>query len=155
MHKLRVSEYARLMSDNEKSVYRKIHKGELQSEKINGVLHVICEELPSDPFRDMSDIQILAEKDARIEQLETENEYLRKQLEQAMGTIQQMQTDAESSKERSDTIILQFTQQLNEQTKLLEDMRNQKTQGFWARLFKRKAPLPALQSENGGGIKGG
>ncbi len=124
MHKLRVSEYARLTSDNEKSIYRKIHRGELQAEKINGILHVVCEQLPSDQVGEKSDNGLLIEeKDARIQQLEKENEYLRQQLEQSTRTIQQIQEDSESDRQRSDTIILQLTLKFEEQTKMLEDMR--------------------------------
>jgi Arc/MetJ-type ribon-helix-helix transcriptional regulator len=75
------------------------------------------------------------------EQLKEENERLHQRLEQAMETIQQMQSDFESSKQRSDTIILQFTRQFEEQTKLLEDMRQQqesKNIGFFQKLFQRR-----------------
>ncbi|MHC4537876.1 MAG: hypothetical protein ACYS6K_28430 [Planctomycetota bacterium] len=132
MHKLRVSEYARLTSDNEKSVYRKIHRGELQAEKINGILHVVCDRLPSDQVGEQSDNRLfIEEKDARIQQLETENEYLRQQLDQTTRTIQQMQEDSESDRQRSDTIILQLTQKFEEQTNLLEDMRHQ---SLWSKV---------------------
>jgi len=147
MHKLKVSDYARLVTDSEKTIYRKIKRGELESEQIEGVLHVICDELPSVTASPLTDTQILVERDARIELLERgsellekENEHLRHQVEQLTKTIQQMQTDAEASKERSDTIILQFTQQLSEQTKLLEDMREENKQqkkGFFKRLFRK------------------
>jgi len=145
MHKLKVSDYARLVTDSEKTIYRKIKRGELKSEQIEGVLHVVCDELPSVMTSPLTDTQIL--KDARIELLEREgellekeNEHLRQQVEQLTKTIQQMQTDASSSKERSDTIILQLTQQLDNQTRLLEDMREENKQqkkGFFKRLFRK------------------
>ncbi len=130
MHKLRVSEYARLTSDNEKSIYRKIHNGELKSEKLKGILHIICEELPSDPDRNSSDNQILVEKDARIEQLKNENEYLRKELSKAQEELSEV-------RQRSDTIILQFTKQLEQQKLMLEDMRNRP---LWRRVKMLFAP---------------
>ena len=65
------------------------------------------------------------------EHLKAEVEYLRKQLEQ-------VRVDAESSKERSDTIILQLTQQLDNQTKLIEDLRKDgEKKGFLKRLFRK------------------
>jgi chromosome segregation ATPase len=78
--------------------------------------------------------RLLAEKDARISELQTEIEYLRQKLDEVEQAhqrtdqiIQQMQADFESSKERSDTIILQLTRQLDclvEQNQLLlEDKR--------------------------------
>lgn len=135
MPKLKVFEYARLTSDNEKSVYRKIHRGELQAEKINGIWHVVCEELPSDQVGEKSDNRLLIEeKDARIQQLENEKEYLRQQLEQTTKTIQRIQEDSEADRQRSDTIILHLTRQFEEQTKLLEDMSQSRASGLWSRV---------------------
>lgn len=72
-----------------------------------------------------------------LEQLKEENERLHKRLEQAMEMMQQMQSDFESSKERSDTIILQLTRQvdsLNEQNQLLLEDKRPK-QRWYHRLF--------------------
>ena len=73
----------------------------------------------------------------RFDDLKSEHEYLRQQHETAMATIQQMQADAESAKERSDTIILQVSQQVNQLTEqnqlLLEDLRPKKR--WYHRLF--------------------
>jgi hypothetical protein len=49
--------------------------------------------------------------------------------------IQPMQQDAAEAQQRSDTIVLQLTRQFEQQTKLLEDVREQNKSGFFGRLF--------------------
>jgi len=148
MTKLTIPAYAKHVQSDENTIYRKIVAGDLKGELINGVLHVVVE-----PPEDAE------EKDALLARLQDEVERLHKELEaineqlallqtelsearQNHDTIiQQMQSDLESSRERSDVIILQLTQQLDRQTKLLEDMRHsheQKKVGFFQKLLKRK-----------------
>jgi hypothetical protein len=67
----------------------------------------------------------------RIEQQQTEIEYLRQELTEARQITKQMQEDAASSQQRSDTIIMQLTRQLEKQTLMLEDMRNR---SLWHRI---------------------
>jgi len=64
---------------------------------------------------------------ALIEQLRSEVEYLREELKQTREELTQ-------SKERSDTIILQLTRQLENQQNLLEYQQSP----FWKRWFRRK-----------------
>jgi len=132
IEKLTVQEYMIKSGISQATVYRHIKDGTLETEKVDGTLYILIKDEKNDKNENQPDNEL-------VEQLRTENEYLRQQLEQAMETINKMQNDAESSKERSDTIILQFTQQLNEQTKLLEDMRreNEQKKGFFKRLFRR------------------
>ena len=126
------------------TIYRWARQGKLTTEKIDGVLHVVTEDdkIPTEetktpeqsakaPTQD-DDYDLVAELKERIAYLERENEA-------KSEIIKQMQQDAEAARERSDTIILQFTQQLSEQTKLLEDMRqeNEQKKGLFKRLFRR------------------
>ena len=81
----------------------------------------------------------LAVAKKQIEMLEQENRYLKERLSEAEishqhheSTIQQMQQDATEAQQRSDTIILQLTRQFEQQTMLLEDMRNRSS--FWQRI---------------------
>ena len=126
--KLTIQEYMRKSGISQATVYRNIKAGKLKSEKINSVLYVIIRD---DNIENQFDNGLL-------EQLRKENEYLRQQFGQAMETIQQMQTDSESAKQRSDTIILQLTRELENQQKLLEYHQ----EPFWKRIFgKRKSEL--------------
>ena len=122
--KFTIQEYVTKARISQATVYRHIKIGKLKAEKVNGTLYVIIKD---DNSENQYDNELL-------EQLRKENEYLRQQLEQAMGTIQQMQTDSESAKQRSDTIILQLTRELENQQKLLEYHQ----EPFWKRVFRKR-----------------
>ena len=132
MHKLTVAEYARLMEVGETTVRRRIKSGELSSELIDGVTHIILERLPIDR---QNDSQLTVQLKEQIEQQQAEIEYLRNELSEARQRtdtiIQQMQEDAAEAQERSDTIIMQLTRQLEQKTLALEDMRNR---SLWSRI---------------------
>jgi len=54
--------------------------------------------------------------------------------------LQESRKREDEARERSDTIILQLTQQLDNQTKFLEDMREEnkhQKKGFFKKLFRR------------------
>lgn len=124
IEKLTVQEYMRKSGISQATVYRHIKAGKLNTEKVNGTLYIIIKDENNDNNENQIDNEL-------VEQLRTENEYLRQQLEEAMKTIKQMQEDSESAKQRSDTIILQLTRQFEEQTKMLEDMR---PSSLWSRV---------------------
>ena len=76
---------------------------------------------------------------SRLEQQQSEIEFLRSKLSEAhqnnkqmQQIIQQMEQDSAEAQQRSDTIILQLTRQSEQQNMLLEDMRNRPS--FWQRL---------------------
>ncbi len=116
MHKLTVAKYARLMNVSEATARRKVKSGELNSELIDGVTHIILERLPTDSQGDNQSL-LVAHLQEEIERQQAEIEYLRNELSE--------------SRQRSDTIILQLTKQLETQTLMLEDMRNR---SFWRRI---------------------
>ena len=124
IEKLTIQEYMRKSQISQATVYRHIKSGKLNTEKVDGTLYLIINDESNDNNENQFDNEL-------VEQLRTENEYLRQQLEEAMRTIQRMQDDSESDKQRSDTIILQLTRQFFEQTKLLEDMRHR---SMWSRV---------------------
>jgi hypothetical protein len=124
IEKLTVQEYVRKSGISQATVYRHIKTGKLSTEKVDGIPYIII----NDENNDKNETQIDNEL---VGQLRTENDYLRKQLEDAMRTIQRMQEDSESDKQRSDTIILSLTRQFEEQTKMLEDMRHR---SMWSRV---------------------
>jgi len=121
---VKVSEYAFKEGIHERTVYRRIANNEVASKKINGVLHVkVDEEQKKEPDEDFDKSALLSENS----HLKEEVEYLRDQLEKALETIDRMQED----RQRSDTIIMQLTKQLEQQTLLLEDMRDH---SLWKRV---------------------
>ena len=54
-------------------------------------------------------------------QLRIEIEFLQRRLEQAQHTIDKMQEERQEAQERSDTIIMKLTMQIEQQTQLLEE----------------------------------
>lgn len=132
-----VSEYAKLNNVHERTVYRWIQQGKVKADKVDGNWLIELDDdirIDSSHDKDMTIVRLQAENN----RLKEEVNYLRKQLddvreerERSYIIIQQMQQDAESAKQRSDTIILQLTRQFEEQTKLLEDMRKR---SLWTRV---------------------
>ena len=138
--KLTVNEFASQMRISVPTVYRWIREGKVEFEKIDGVLHVIVTQELIDNY---ASIEIDNTTQVLLKQLQQENEFLRAELKKALDqleesrqshntTIQQMQQDFAEAQQRSDTIILQLTRQFEQQTVLLEDMRNRPS--FWQRL---------------------
>ncbi len=151
MPKLTVPEYASQVQVDQSTVYRQIKAGRLKSEQIDGVLHVLVE--PPEDAKDngtllarlQDEVEYLRkELDTRNEQLALLQKELAETRQSHDSIIQQMQADTESAKERSDTIVLQLTQQVDKITQqnqaltqetrlLLEDSRPKRR--FWKRLF--------------------
>lgn len=111
-----VSEASDLLGVSKRTIERRIHKGEIESKLENGRRLVLL------PTADRQERQTDADMSqaALIEQLQSEVEYLRQQLSE--------------SRERSDTIILQLTRQLEQSQRLLEYHQSP----WWRRWFSRK-----------------
>ena len=71
------------------------------------------------------------------ELLKQENEFLKERLKQAEERQQQLVTELSDSNQRHDTIVLQFTRQFEQQTKFLEDLRQQHNRKKWWKWWKR------------------
>ena len=130
-HYVKVSEYAQTKGVHKKTIYRWIKNGDINAKEIDGVMHVDI-----DNERDVDD-----ETNATDATLVQQNSYLQEtidnlqtQLAQAHEIIREMQQD----RQRSDTIILQLTKQLENQTLMLEDMRNR---SLWHRVKMLFAPV--------------
>ena len=119
---VKVSEYATQRGVTTRTVYRWSRKGDIEVEEINGVLHVKLDD-NSDNENDI--ISTLRSENCH---LKSEIDFLRDRLEQA-----------EQDRQRSDTIIMQLTKQL-EQHLFLEDMHQR---SIWRRLKAVFAPANA------------
>lgn len=113
--RLKVYDYATRMRISVSTVYRQIKAGKLESETIDDVLYVLVDEEQLNSIEEQDDIA--TELRERIAHQDSEIEYLRNELSEA--------------RQRSDTIILQLTKQLENKTVALEDMRNR---SFWQRI---------------------
>ena len=76
---------------------------------------------------DMAAKMTASDSEVLVEQLRSEVDYLREELRKSREELEQ-------GRERSDTIILQLTRQLENQQKLLEYRRSP----FWKRWFRRE-----------------
>jgi len=104
---------------SDRTLRRRIDQGKIVSKLVNGRRLVLI---------DFGGHTAANEADALLtEQLRSEVEYLREELRRSREELVQ-------SKERSDTIILQLTRQLENQQKLLEYQQSP----FWKRWFRRK-----------------
>ena len=150
MKNMTVQEYASKIGVATSTVYRRIERGALQALSENGVQMVIVPDDSTDNNNAEQDTnfalqtQHIDELNRQIERLESQLDAMQESRNHADKIIQQMQADLESSKERSDTIVLQLTQQLDKLTEqnqaltqqnqlLLEDLRPKRR--FWKRLF--------------------
>ena len=128
MDKLTVLEYANIKGVSKQAVQQQISKGKLKAEKINGQWFI--NEVPSVVTNPSTNQQASlgtnqqASTDNQkefLDQLKSENEYLRNKLD-----------GADEARTRSDTIIMQLTQQLERTQMQLEDLRETKT--LWQRV---------------------
>lgn len=123
-----VQEYAHQHNISERTVYRMIERGEIGGHKVNGKWTLANNTNEIDKLFDANE-QIVRQLEAKQDDIE----YLRAELSQANQTISEMQ-------QRHDTIIMQLTKQLEQQTLMLEDMRHR---SLWRRLKEVFAPANA------------
>ena len=135
MDKITVLEYANIKGVSKQAVQQQISKGKLKAEKIDGQWFI--NEVPSVVTNPSTNQQanlgtnqqtstnnqkVSADNQKELlDQLKSENEYLRNKLD-----------GADEARTRSDTIIMQLTQQLERTQLQLEDLRETKT--LWQRV---------------------
>jgi len=129
MRKLKVSEYAKLMQCDDTTVYRWIKAGKVDTEKVDGVLHVLVDETELQTHATASAesvfiVQLQAEierlskeldrKNEGIDKLQQELSQSRQQIDEARQRydeqIQQLQTDLIDTRQRHDALIQQMQQ---------------------------------------------
>ena len=118
---LTINEYSQQFKVSPNTIRRHINNKKLEAEKIDGkwlikVTQEITQEIPQEVNQ-----KLLDEKDKHIE-------ILNKQTH----NLQQLLDDANEARTRSDTIIMQLTQQLERTQLQLEDLRETKT--LWQRV---------------------
>ena len=127
--RLTVQEYASQMHIDKSTVYRHIKAGKLQTENVDGTLCVLA---------DSSQFNAETTPLPLIKHLMDENEWLQQRVEALEKELNESRQQFDEARQRSDTIILQLTRQFEQQTLLLEDMRQQNEQkksSLFRRLF--------------------
>ena len=121
---LTINEYSQQFKVSPNTIRRHINNKKLEAEKIDGKwLILVTQEINQDVTQtnDIVTQKLLDEKDKHIE-------ILNKQIH----NLQQLLDDANEARTRSDTIIMQLTQQLERTQMQLEDLRETKT--LWQRV---------------------
>ena len=118
---LTINEYSQQFKVSPNTIRRHINNKKLEAEKIDGKwLIKVTQEITQEITQDVTQ-KLLDEKDKHIE-------ILNKQTH----NLQQLLDDANEARTRSDTIIMQLTQQLERTQLQLEDLRETKT--LWQRV---------------------
>ena len=118
---LTINEYSQQFKVSPNTIRRHINNKKLEAEKIDGKwLIKVTQEVNQEITQEVNQ-KLLDEKDKHIE-------ILNKQTH----NLQQLLDDANEARTRSDTIIMQLTQQLERTQLQLEDLRETKT--LWQRV---------------------
>ena len=122
---LSISEAARMLGVSEKTIRNRIKRNEIIAELVNGKYAIkeqdLLDAMNGNQGGNVSTLEL-------VEQIKSENEYLRKELSKAQEELSEV-------RQRSDTIIITLTQRLDEQVKMIEDMRQR--QPLWQKLKAR------------------
>ena len=129
MNKITVLEYAKRKGVSKQAVQQQINKGKLEAEKIEGQWFIneeptIDADLGANQQAGLGANQqagLGANQQELLDQLRSENEYLRNKLD-----------DSDGARVRSDTIIMQLTQQLERTQLQLDSLRETTT--LWQRV---------------------
>ena len=121
MNKITVLEYAKRKGVSKQAVQQQINKGKLEAEKIEGQWFINEEPTVDADFGTNQQTGLGANQQELLDQLRSENEYLRNKLD-----------DSDGARVRSDTIIMQLTQQLERTQLQLDSLRETTT--LWQRV---------------------
>ena len=121
MNKITVLEYAKRKGVSKQAVQQQINKGKLEAEKIEGQWFINEEPTVDAGLGANRQAGLGANQQELLDQLRSENEYLRNKLD-----------DSDGARVRSDTIIMQLTQQLERTQLQLDSLRETTT--LWQRV---------------------
>ena len=121
MNKITVLEYAKRKGVSKQAVQQQINKGKLEAEKIEGQWFINEEPTVDANLGTGQQAGLGANQQELLDQLRSENEYLRNKLD-----------DSDGARVRSDTIIMQLTQQLERTQLQLDSLRETTT--LWQRV---------------------
>lgn len=137
---LTMTEAAAKLGVSERTVQRRVANGDYKTKTENSRKYVYVgdadvnadtdstDEQTADSFDDVSDKVIIKMQQEKVEMQKEQIEHLKQLLDDALR-------DTRESKERSDTIVLSITRQMDEQVKMIEDMR--KPRPLWERFKAR------------------
>lgn len=133
---LTIPDIAVQLGISERTIRRRIASGEYQSKTEHGKKYVLL----TDDCNKWTDGKLLSAKDELIEKLSQQVEYFQGALDDAMKSIDSMVKEHAAERERTDTIILQQSNQLAQQQLMIEDMRRSPWQRLKG-LLQRKSSV--------------
>lgn len=119
---LKMADAASALGISVRTLHRRIADGVFETKTENGRKYVLIPDDCQDVFNDRQNDD-LADKNAYISHLKQIIKEKDKQIEHLQNTLDEALQESASSRERSDTIILQLTRQLEQHKLMLEDMR--------------------------------
>jgi len=130
---LTVTNACHALAISQRTLYRRIDSGLIQSKVENGKRFVLID-LPTD--KPEADNFVNVADKALIEQVQKENELLRNQLIEKDKQIGKLQEEISEHSQRTDTIIMQLTRNLESQ-KMLEsaEMKRKRAGGWFSKLW--------------------
>lgn len=112
-----VADACHILGVSQRTLYRRIKKGEIESKLESGRRLVLIDD--SQVTDSVASVADMADT-ALLEQVKSENEHLRDQVTGLQEELKAERERTEQGKERSDTIIIQLTRQLEQSQRLLE-----------------------------------
>lgn len=127
-------EACQVLGISQSTLRRRIDKGEIETKLENGKRMIL---VTTDNYVDTT-----TPKTEMVRQLQSELELLREQVKQKDDQINKLQEELRDSRERSDTIIMTLTRQVQDAQQLASYWQ----QPFWRRWGKQKQ-LPEARKE--------
>ena len=135
------SEAAELLGISERQVRNRAASGKLKARRdgnrwlIHRALSEVKSELKGNQSESDSSVEISESSETIVAKLESDNEWLRKRVEELERHLGETRKGAEDASQRHDTIVLQLTRRLENEQKLLEYHQ----EPFYRRWFRKKA----------------
>ncbi len=126
-----VSEASVILGMSERTIWRHVSKGSIEAKTENGRRYISV-----DGDSDSNDI-VVSNVMTKTDNNDIVN-YLKTELAERNKLIEQLQTENKSIRERSDTIIMKLTQELEAQRRLFQGLKpgKKKDRSFWNLLGK-------------------
>jgi len=123
---------------SERTLRRHIQDGKLQAKREGNRVFVLVDIADSEAVNSGqgADMSGHIADTPLLDQIQKENELLRQQLTEKDKQIGKLQEEISEHSQRTDTIIMQMTRQL-EQSQMMLESAEQKARSWWSRLFRR------------------
>lgn len=142
-----IKEAAERLGKSEKTIRRWIGTGRLSARKVKGKyeidnLEVLDVQTSKIKMSNMSN-ELITELKSQISELRHREEVWNSERQKLLNEIMESRQQIEESRQRSDTIIMQLTRQLEQSQRLLEYHK----ESWYRKLFRRKRNKNSIEPE--------